>query len=194
MSNKRKRDEIAAAQERFNKMTIVIERGVLKPDIRVARFDFIYQKFQENQWSSMLNDGGKIYPRLVWEFYKNLVITNLHEQSPSFETKVRSVKIRIDTSLISSVTSIPISTDLGIPFPKTAAQPSRDELMACFNQRKKFVWNKEGKNNVPIGWFDSPQRFLARIVLQNFWPITRHSDVPLNRARLIYAIIKQVPF
>jgi hypothetical protein len=137
-------------------MTIVIERGVLKPDIRVARFDFIYQKFQENQWSSMLNDGGKIYPRLLWEFYKNLVITNLREQSPSFETKVRSVKIHIDTSLISLVTGIPISTDLGIPFPKTAAQPSRDELMACFNQRKKLVWNEEGKNNVPIGWFDSP--------------------------------------
>jgi hypothetical protein len=94
-------------------MTIVIERGVLKPDIRVARFDFIYQKFQENQWSSMLNDGGKIYPRLLWEFYKNLVITNLREQSPSFETKVRSVKIHIDTSLISLVTGIPISTDLG---------------------------------------------------------------------------------
>lgn len=175
-------------------MTIVIERGVLKPDIRVAHFDFICHRFQENQWSSKLNDEGKIYPRLVWEFYKNLVITNLHEQSPSFETKVRSVKIRIDTSLISSVIGILVSTDLGIPFLKTAAQPSKDELMACFNQPKKFVWNKEGKNNVPIGWFDSPQRLLVRIVLQNVWPITRHSDVPLNRACLIYAIIKRVPF
>jgi len=98
MSNKRKRDEIAIAQERFNKMTNVIERGVLKPNIRVAHFDFIYHRFQENQWSSMLNVGGKIFPKLVWEFYKNLVITNLHEKSPSFETKVRSVKICIDTN------------------------------------------------------------------------------------------------
>jgi len=31
-------------------------------------------------------------------------------------------------------------------------------------------------------------------VLQNVWPIARHSGVPLNRAHLIYAIIKQVPF
>jgi hypothetical protein len=45
MSNKRKREEIAAAQEHFNKRTIVIERGVLKPDIRVAPFDFIYHRF-----------------------------------------------------------------------------------------------------------------------------------------------------
>jgi len=35
---------------------------------------------------------------------------------------------------------------------------------------------------------------LARIVLQIIWPIARHSDVPLKRARLIYAIIKQVLF
>jgi hypothetical protein len=49
ISNKRKRDEIAAAQERFNKRTIVIERGVLKPDIKVAPFDFIYHRFQENK-------------------------------------------------------------------------------------------------------------------------------------------------
>jgi hypothetical protein len=35
---------------------------------------------------------------------------------------------------------------------------------------------------------------LTKIVLQNVWPIARHSNVPINRARLIYAIIKQVPF
>jgi hypothetical protein len=60
--------------------------------------------------------------------------------------------------------------------------------MACFNPRNKFVWDEDGKNNVPIGWFDSPQRLLAKIVLQNVWPIARHSDVPLNKARLIYDI------
>jgi hypothetical protein len=66
--------------------------------------------------------------------------------------------------------------------------------MTCFNPRTKFVWDEDGKNSVPIGWFDSPQRLLAKIVLQNVWPIARHSDVRLNKAHLIYAIIKQVPF
>jgi hypothetical protein len=65
MSTKRKRKEIAATQERFNKRTIVIERGVIKPDIKVAPFDFIYHRFQENQWSCLSNDAGKIYPRHV---------------------------------------------------------------------------------------------------------------------------------
>jgi hypothetical protein len=99
---------------------------------------------------------------------------------------VRGVKIGIDTSLISSVIGISVSSAPGIPFPKTVAQPSRDELMACFNQRKKFVWDEEGKNSAPFGWFDSPQRLLARIVLQNVWPIARHSDVPINRTNLIF--------
>jgi hypothetical protein len=78
-SNKRKREEIVVAQECFNKRTIVIDRGVHKPDIKMAPFDFIYHRFQENQQSSMLNAAGKIYPRLVREFYKNLVITDIYE-------------------------------------------------------------------------------------------------------------------
>jgi hypothetical protein len=133
MSTKRKREEIVAAQERFNKRTIVIERGVLKPDIKMAPFDFIYHRFQEKQWSSMLNGTGKIYPRLVQEFYKNLEITNISEQYPRLETKVRGVKIQIDTSLISLIVGIPVSSAHGIPFLKTATQPSKDELIACFN-------------------------------------------------------------
>jgi hypothetical protein len=80
-----------------------------------------------------------------------LEITNVSEQYPRLEIKVRGVKIRIDISLISSVIGIPVSSALGIPFPKPVAQPLRDELMARFNQRKKFIWDEEGKNSVPIG-------------------------------------------
>jgi hypothetical protein len=46
---KRSRKEEVVAQERINKRTIVIEREVLKSDIRAAPFDFIYQRFQENK-------------------------------------------------------------------------------------------------------------------------------------------------
>jgi hypothetical protein len=101
MSSKRKREEIATAQARLNKRTIVIERAVLKQDIKKAPFDFIYQRFQENQWSSLLNTGGKIYPRLVREFYQNLILTCIAKQTPRLESKVRGIKILIDTSLIS---------------------------------------------------------------------------------------------
>jgi hypothetical protein len=63
-----------------------------------------------------------------------LEITNISEQYPRLETKVRGVKIQIDTSLINSVTGILVSSALWIPFPKTTAQPFRDKLKACFKE------------------------------------------------------------
>jgi hypothetical protein len=50
----RTREEVVAAQEHINKRTIVIERAILQSDIKVASFEFIYQKFQDNKWLSQL--------------------------------------------------------------------------------------------------------------------------------------------
>jgi len=76
-TRKRTREEIAAAIERINSRTIVIERWVLKPDIKVAPFDFIYYTFQEIGWLSLF-DVVDIYLRLVYEFYRNLKIVSIH--------------------------------------------------------------------------------------------------------------------
>lgn len=186
---KRTREEIATAQELINKWTIVIERAVLESDIKVAPFEFIYQRFQENKWLSLFDSAGNIFPRLVREFYKNMKVERIHPETPCFVTKVRGTKIIINTALIISVTSIPVSPGPGTSFPYTAYQPSREALMECLNPQGGLVWDEEGKNNVPIGWVHSPQRLLAKIVMQNIWPIARHSVVPFSRARLIYAII-----
>jgi hypothetical protein len=43
---KRLKEKVAAAQERINKRTIVIEREVLKLDIRVAPFDLSIRDFR----------------------------------------------------------------------------------------------------------------------------------------------------
>lgn len=115
---KRSREEVVA-QERINKRAIVIEREVLKSDIRAAPFDFIYQRFQENKWLSLFDLVGKIFPRLVREFYKNLKIESNHHDTPCRETKVCGTKIINNTALISSITSIPVLSSLGAPFPKT---------------------------------------------------------------------------
>jgi hypothetical protein len=87
---KRTREEAVAAIECINSRTIVIERGVLKPDIRVAPFDFIYQIFQENGWLSLF-DAVYIYPRLVYEFYRNLKIENMHHQFHVWKQKCEAL-------------------------------------------------------------------------------------------------------
>jgi hypothetical protein len=79
MSNTHKRSKVDAVAT-INSRTIVIERGVLKPDIRVAPFDFIYRIFNENGWLSIF-DAVNVYPRLVYEFYKNLEVVRIDKQS-----------------------------------------------------------------------------------------------------------------
>jgi hypothetical protein len=147
---KRSREkDVVAAIERINSRTIIIEYGVLRPDIRVAPFDFIYHAFHENGWMSLF-DAGNIYPRLVYEFYTNLKIGNMHQMSTCLETKVRGTFLHINAELISKVTSIPISHALGTPFLESMTPPSREQLMSCFDPRGAIVW-EESKNSIPIG-------------------------------------------
>jgi predicted transcriptional regulator len=59
-SHKRSRDEVIPAMKRINKRNIVIERTVLRSNIRVTPFDFIYQVFLDNGWLSLF-DAVNIY-------------------------------------------------------------------------------------------------------------------------------------
>lgn len=54
-TRKRTKAEAVAAIERISQRKIVIERGVLRADIRVAPFDFIFRTFQENGWLSLFD-------------------------------------------------------------------------------------------------------------------------------------------
>jgi hypothetical protein len=81
-----------------------------------AAFAFIKHIFQENGWLSLFN-SIKVFPRLVREFYMNMKIVQTAWHYSDLETKVCGTEIRIDPALISSLTSIPLSPALGIPFP-----------------------------------------------------------------------------
>jgi hypothetical protein len=146
-SHKRSRDEVAAAMERINKRSIVIERTVLRSDIRVAPFDFIYHVFQDNRWLGLF-DAVNIYPRLVHEFYRNLKIDNIYQQASCLKTKVRCTSLRIDANLISSVTGIPVIDASSTLFLDSVDPPSREVLMRCFDPQGVYVW-EEGKNIWP---------------------------------------------
>lgn len=65
--------------------------------------------------------------------------------------------------------------------------------MECFHPGGEYEW-EEHKNKIHIGYLRAQEPLLARIVMQNIWPISRNSDVPLDRAQLIFAIINRVLF
>jgi hypothetical protein len=104
------------------------------------------------------------------------------------KTTMLNVDIRVDAALISMITQIPVTPDLEISFPYSVDPPSIEHLRMCFDPQGHHVW-EEDMQEVKIGWLNSPHRLLAWIVLQNLWPLVKHSTLTICRARFLYAII-----
>jgi len=71
--------------------------------------------------------------------------------------------------------------------------PSIEDLRMLFDHQGVEEWNEEMRN-IPNGWMQSPHRLLARIMMQNLWPLSRNNNITIRRARFLYAIIRRVPF
>jgi len=78
-------------------------------------------------------------------------------------------------------------------FPRFCGPPSIEDLQMYFDPHRTQVWTEDMKN-IPIGWLQSPHRLLARIMLQNLWPLSRNSNLTIRRAKFLYAIIQRVSF
>ncbi|KAE8038058.1 hypothetical protein FH972_010604 [Carpinus fangiana] len=188
---KRTLEEKAILQNKILTRNIVIERGVVQTDLMVEPFRFINDIFRANQWTSLFSPVDA-YPRLVREFYYN--IESIKRASElSFKTKVLGHTLTINTTLISEVTGIPLTNGKAVPYLPTEQEPSKSDIMVVLNPGGGHQWD-DNKSNIPIGYVRAPERLLTRIVMQNIWPISRNSHVPLDRAIFIYAIIRRVPF
>jgi hypothetical protein len=156
----------------------------------VEPFRFINDIFRDNKLISLFSPVDA-YPRLVREFYYNIEsVKKTHELS--FKTKVLRKTLTINSTLISEVTGIPLTSGKATPFLHTELQPSKADIMAILNPSGEFEW--DDKSKIPIGHVRVPKWLLTRIVLHNIWPISRNSHVPLDRAIFIYGIIQCVLF
>jgi len=124
-THKRYKVEATVAIERISHRKIVIEHGVLKSNIRVHHFQFIYQIFHENKWLSIF-DAANIYLGLVYKFYMSLEVLSSHYNTPYVETKVRGTTLHITPAVISEVIGILVTSALNTPFPDLAAKPPRE--------------------------------------------------------------------
>jgi hypothetical protein len=70
---------------------------------------------------------------------------------------------------------------------------SIEDLRLHFDPQEVEEWHEEMRN-IPIGWLQSHHRLLARIMMENLWPLSRNSNITIRRARFLYAIIRHVPF
>jgi hypothetical protein len=130
----------------------------------------------------------------VREFYKNMKIAFFSPDGPVLETIVRDQYIKNYPDLINGVTKIPLVSFSRIPFPDSVDPPTWEDKQMCFDPRKTILEWSNNMKSILMGWLQSHHKLLARIMLQNLWPLSYNNNLTLRRARFLYAIIRRIPF
>jgi hypothetical protein len=117
----------------------------------------------ENHWEYLYNCACPAFPRLVQEFFGNMIIIQEDDRGLIMQTMVRGQQISIDPQPISAAIGVPMLPVSGVPFPDEA--PSIDFLHDLFGTRPQ----REDKSHsqINIGAFAPMHRFLAKIVVTN---------------------------
>jgi hypothetical protein len=74
----------------------------------------------ENHWEYLYNCAYPAFPRLVREFYGNMIIIQDDDRGLIMQTMVRRQQIQIDPQLISAVIGVPLLLVSRVPFPDEA--------------------------------------------------------------------------
>lgn len=108
------------------------------------------------------------------------------------QTIVRGHTIQVDPQLISSMLGVLVLPVSSVPFPPGVEPPNMDFLHDFFG-----AWpqgEEESHSQFSIGAFAPMHRFLAKIVVTNFWPQARWSALTFKKANLLYVIVMRTPF
>jgi hypothetical protein len=112
---------------------VLSKRNLLRTNLRDPVLLPIAQMLLENQWEYLYNCACPAFPRLVREFYGNMIIIHEDDRGLILQTLVRGQQIQIDPQLISIVIGVPVLPVFGVPFPDEA--PSINFLHDFFGTR-----------------------------------------------------------
>jgi hypothetical protein len=90
------------------------------------------------------------------------------------------------------VIGVPILPVPGVPFLAGVEAPSMDYLQDFFGTRPQG--KEKSHSQIRIGAFAPMHRFLAKVVVTNFWPQARRSELTLKKATLLCTIVMRTPF
>jgi hypothetical protein len=178
-----------AYNDRFHYRTLMPERGVKVSDLVDPTFSIILDIFKNQCWDSLISKPVSPYLEIVREFYAN--IHKIKRNPPSFETHLRGINIKVTSELISEVAKVPIVPKPSYPFPDPEF-PSKDTMMKVFAYEDGIPWHDDEKN-VALSHMTPAMKLLARIVLQNLWPINQHVGMGVDKAKFMFAMIACVP-
>jgi hypothetical protein len=146
----------------------------------------------ENQCKYLYNCACPAFPRLVWEFYGNMIIIQDDDRGLIIQTMVRGQPIPIDPHLINAVIEVPVLPVSGVPFPPRDEAASIDFLHDFFGTRPQR--KEKSHSQINIGAFAPMHRFLTKVVVTNLWPQAHRSELTLKKTTLLYAIVMRTPF
>jgi hypothetical protein len=162
---KRIEESVADRLHRMQSRQFLSKQNLLRADLTDLVLPPIAQMLLENQWEYLYNCACPTFPRLVWEFYGNMIIIQDDDRGLIMQTMVRGQTILIDPQLISSMIEVPVLPVSGFPFPHSDETPSIDFLHDFFGTRTQ----REDKSHsqINIGAFAPMHQFLAKVVVTN---------------------------
>jgi len=187
----RTEESIVDKRHRMQSRQVLLEQNLLYADLRDPVLLPISQMLLENHWEYLYNCACPAFPKLVREFYGNMIIIQDDDRGLIIQTMVRGQPIQIDPQLISAVIGVPFLPVSGVPFPPGDETPSIDFLHDFFGTRPQR--EEKSHSQINIGAFAHMHRFLAKVVVTNFWPQARRSELTLKKATLLYAIVMRTP-
>jgi hypothetical protein len=116
----RTEESVADRLHRMQSRQVLSEQNLLRPDLRDLALLPIAQMLLENHWEYLYNCAYPAFPRLVREFYGNMIIIQDDDRGLIMQTMVRRQQIQIDPQLISAVIGVPLLLVSRVPFPDEA--------------------------------------------------------------------------
>jgi hypothetical protein len=126
-------ESVADRLHRIQSRQVLSERNLPLADLRDPVLLPIAQMLLENNCEYLYNCASQAFPRLVREFYGDMIIIQDDDKGLIMQTMVRGQIILIDPQLISSVIGVPVLPVFGDPFPEEA--PSIEFLHDFFGTR-----------------------------------------------------------
>jgi hypothetical protein len=188
----RTKELVADKRHRMQTRQVLSKRNLFRPDLSDPVLLPIGQVLLENQWEYLYNYACLAFPRLVREFYGNMIIFQDNDRGLIMQTMVRGQPIQIDPQLISAVIGVPVLPVSGVPFPPGDEAPNIDFLHDFFSTRPQR--EEKSHSQINIGDFAPTDQFLAKVVVTNLWPQAHRSELTLKKATLLYAIVLRTPF
>ena len=101
------------------------------------------------------------------------------------------MKIVVTREVIAEVTEIPLIKEPSFLYP-TDDFPFKTDMLKLFVPPNSYNFWQDYINVIPYGHLSHLVKLLARIVMQNVFPIDHHLDLGMARGRFIYALLTNV--